>query len=55
MKELHSENVVRMFGTTQDQTQTYLFIELCHDGDLRGYLNNRKGTLPENEAIDVLK
>lgn len=55
MQELHSENVVRMFGTIQDNVSTYLFIELCRDGDLRKFLSDRGGMISEDEAISVLK
>lgn len=47
MKELHSDNVVRMYHVESDKKTTYIILELCSDGDLRKFIHNNNGNLPE--------
>lgn len=54
MKELKSDNVVRMYHCENDKKTTYIILELCPDGDLRKFIHNNKGHLPEKLSLEIL-
>lgn len=47
MRELKSDNVVRMYHVESNQKTTFIILELCSDGDLRKFIHNNSGHLPE--------
>ena len=54
MKLLNSDNVVHMLDCFSSPKETYIFMEYCEGGDLRKYITEKNGKLPEKQAITIL-
>lgn len=56
MSTIKSENIIRLYDIYQDQTNYYLIIDYCNQGDFLNYLRLvNKNWLDENEAVFFLK
>lgn len=45
MKQLKSDNVVKLFDVLQDNKYTYIILEFCPDGDLNKFIKKNQGSL----------
>lgn len=54
MRELKSDNVVRMYHVEQTKATTFIILELCGDGDLRKFIHSHSGNLPEAQSLEIL-
>lgn len=50
----HSQNVIELFDVYNTKNNTYIVTELCEGGDLAKKIQQKK-TLPENEAVEIMK
>ena len=56
MSTVKSDNIIRLYDIYQDQTNYYLIIDYCNQGDFINYLKNLgQNYLEEDEAIYFLK
>ena len=55
MKELKGENVVHIFDVFKTNTEIYMMIEFCSEGDLDGFIKKHGGHLGEDVAIHYLR
>ena len=56
MSTIKSENIIRLYDIYQDQTNYYLIIDYCNQGDFLNYLRKlNRNYLDEPEAIYYLK
>ncbi|EAR84947.2 dual-specificity kinase domain protein (macronuclear) [Tetrahymena thermophila SB210] len=56
LQKIDSKYVVKLFGVSRTQTNLYMFLEYCVDGDLKSYLKKKENKiLSEPEAIKIFK
>ncbi|KAL4438313.1 hypothetical protein ABPG74_009736 [Tetrahymena malaccensis] len=56
LQKVDSKYVVKLLGVSRTQTNLYMFLEYCVDGDLKSYLKSKENKiLSEPEAIKIFK
>lgn len=48
---LSSPYIVKLYDHCQTESNLYMFLEFCEDGDLKSYIGKRNGRLSEAEAV----
>lgn len=56
MSTIKSDNIIRLYDVYQDQTNYYLIIDYCNQGDFLNYLrSNNRNWVDEQEAVYFLR
>jgi len=55
MKAVVHKNIVRLYEAFKTKNSLYIMMEYCNGGNLENYIKKLGGTIPEKDALIILK